>query len=59
MAAIRPHSGLALGAAASHSFKDPHSSASTWEKAIHRIFSGGMTCRTASWVTGKSRRGPV
>jgi hypothetical protein len=35
----------------------PHSSAFTWENAIQRSFSGGSTCRTPSWVAGKSRRG--
>lgn len=38
IAAIRLQSGLAPGAAASHSFNAPHSSASTWENAIQRKF---------------------
>ena len=50
---------IAPGAAASHSFRAPHSSASTWENPIHRSLSGRTTLRTASSVVGKSRRGPV
>jgi len=39
---------VAAGAAASQSFIAPHSSASTWPKAIQRSWSTGSTRSTAS-----------
>ena len=47
------------GAAASHSLSEPHSSASTWEKAIYRGRCDGITLATASRTSGNIRRRPV
>jgi hypothetical protein len=54
-----PWATWAFGAAASHWFMEPHSSASTWPKAIHRSRSIGKTLDTASDTRGNIARGPV
>jgi hypothetical protein len=48
----------ALGAAASHWFMEPHSSASTWPKLIQRSRSTGITRATASLTSGNNWRWP-
>ncbi len=40
-------------------FIEPHSSASTWPKVIHRSDSTGSTVATASATSGNIIRGPV
>ena len=58
-AATRLETGMAFGAAARKSFKDPHSSASMCEKATWRSLSMGRTLATASLTRGNMRRGPA
>ena len=53
-----PCATCAAGAAASHWFIEPHSSASTWPKVIQRSRSTGITRDTASDTSGNSARGP-
>jgi len=53
-----PCATCADGAAASHWFIAPHSSASTWPKVIQRSRSTGSTRDTASDTRGKSPRRP-
>ena len=55
---MAPWVAVACGAAASHSFSAPHSSASTWLKAIQRSRRMSMTRATASETAGKSARWP-
>ena len=54
-----PNATWLSGAAASHMFIDPHSSASTWPNVIHRRDSTGSTLATASATSGNIPRGPV
>ena len=49
---------VASGAAASHSFRDPHSSASMWLKAIQRKRRTSITRATARETAGNSERWP-
>jgi hypothetical protein len=58
-APMRPHTGSARGAAASHWLREPHSSFSTCEKPIQRSRPTGRTAATASRTAPKSLRGPV
>ena len=59
MQPVAPWAGVALGAAASHSFIAPHSSASKWPKAIQRSRSRGMIRRRASRLRPNILRSPV
>jgi hypothetical protein len=43
----------------SQEFMDPHSSASTWPKVIHRSRPIGTTRSTAADTSGNSERSPV
>jgi hypothetical protein len=47
------------GAAVSHMFIEPHSSASTWPKVIQRRAWTGTTVATASATRGNIPRGPA
>ena len=49
---------VACGARASHSFIDPHSSASTWPNDTQRSSSAGITRATASDTSGNSLARP-
>jgi hypothetical protein len=53
-----PWATSALGAAASHWFIEPHSSASRWLNAIQRMRSSGTILATASDTSGNSARCP-
>lgn len=53
-----PWTTWARGAAASHWFMAPHSSASTWPKLIQASRSSGMIARTASLICGNIWRWP-
>jgi hypothetical protein len=53
-----PKATMARGAAASHWFIAPHSSASTWPKLIHRNRFTGITRATASATDGNIERFP-
>ena len=59
IAAIWLQSGAAAGATASHSFSEPHSSASKCDRPTWRSRSTGMIAATASRTRGNIRRGPV
>jgi hypothetical protein len=54
-----PHTGVACGATASHSFSAPHSSTSKWLQPIHRMAAGSITRATASRTAGNMPRMPV
>jgi hypothetical protein len=53
-----PWASWAAGAAASHSFIDPHSSASKWPKPSQRSRSTGMIRATAAEINGNIFRFP-
>ena len=59
MTPMAPCATRASGATSSHSFMDPHSSASKWPKVIQRRSSTGRTRATASDTSGNRPRRPV
>ncbi len=54
-----PHTGVAFGAAFSHSLSAPHSSTSKWLQPIQRSAAGSMRVATASRTAGNIPRMPV
>ena len=51
--------GVALGAACSHSGREPHSSDSVWLKLIHRMRDGSTTFATPAITSGNMSFKPV
>jgi hypothetical protein len=59
IAPVSPHTGVALGATASHSLSAPHSSTSKWLQLIQRSAAGSISVATAARTSGNIPRMPV